>query len=518
MMRLLPSPLLARRLLPALFLCSIYVGAASADDGSQVWPTTEWETSTPEEQGMDSKELAKLIDFGGYQGIDNILIVRHGKIVTEAYYAPFKAGVKHTLHSVTKSVTGSLIAITLKSGLLDSLTHPVLDFFSDRKIANMDQNKRAITIQNLLDMTSGIDWSEPYAGKNEILSEMTKSSDPLQFILDRPMAGIPGARFNYNSGNAHILSAIITKLTGKSALEFARKNLFAPLGITDVFWGHDPSNITLGYAGLYLQPRDMARFGYLYLRGGVWSGNQILPTDWVDTVSDASIDTNDGWATDFHYANLFWSIPDREEYMASGYHGQRIIVLPSQDIVAVITGTQESYADTLLGYILGSIRSNTSLPPNPDGAALLASRIRDAATEKPSPIGTIPETAKIISGKVYRFGANPLRLNSISFNLSDVDALYEYEYNSGQSAGLTARFRGPVGLDGVYRTSAPTKDGFISAAKGAWVDDSTFVLTRQTLGNDDLRRWLLMFDGKKLRLISEGADDARTVLVGETTD
>jgi len=145
---------LALLVLAALSLGSlIFRGATHAQGDHELWPTKEWQRSSPEDQGMDSAALAQLVDIGAYTGMDSILVTRNGKIVVEAYYAPFRYGVKHRMYSETASVLGTLIAIALKDRLLDSVDHRVMNFFYDRQIANVDDNKRAITIQNLLDMT-----------------------------------------------------------------------------------------------------------------------------------------------------------------------------------------------------------------------------------------------------------------------------------------------------------------------------------------------------------------------------
>lgn len=130
--------------------------AAAYAQGNAVWPTKEWQTSTPEEQGMDSKALARLIEFGTSRSFDSLLIVRHGRIVLDAYYAPYSADIPHAINSATKAVIGTLTAIAYKDGLLDSLDHRMLAFFGDRSLAEVDDKKNAITVQNLLDMTSGI--------------------------------------------------------------------------------------------------------------------------------------------------------------------------------------------------------------------------------------------------------------------------------------------------------------------------------------------------------------------------
>jgi CubicO group peptidase (beta-lactamase class C family) len=160
-----------------------------------VWPTKEWQTSTPEDQGMASTELAALVDFGRAHNLDSLLVVRHGKIVTEAYYAPYTSGIPHAMYSATKAVIGTLLAITCREGLLDSPAHPLLDFFDRNSIANLDDRKEAITIQSLLDMTSGIGWTEPLNGDPASNIEMEHSPDWVKFILDRPMSSVPGTTF-----------------------------------------------------------------------------------------------------------------------------------------------------------------------------------------------------------------------------------------------------------------------------------------------------------------------------------
>ena len=187
-----------------------------------VWPTQQWQTSTPAEQGMDSMALANLLDFGATRSLDSLLLARHGRIVLDAYYAPYAADIPHRINSATKAVVGTLAAIAHKDGLLDSFNHPVLEFFGDRSVANVDDGKKAITVQNLLDMTSGIYWTEPLDGRPDSMIEMGRQQDWVKFVLDRPMSSAPGEVFNYNSGGTHLLSAIITGLTGMSAADYAK--------------------------------------------------------------------------------------------------------------------------------------------------------------------------------------------------------------------------------------------------------------------------------------------------------
>ena len=210
----------------------------------------------------------------------------------DTYYAPYSAEIPHLINSSTKAVIGTLAAMAMKDGLLDSTDHSMLDFFADRNLTNVDDRKKMITVQHLLDMTSGIDWREPTDGRPVTFFEMERSPDWAQFILDRPMSNTSGDIFNYNSGNPHLLSAILTKLTGMSAEDYAKAKLFGPLGITDWKWRRDPQGVSVGGNGLALKPRDMAKIGYLYLRRGQWEDKTLLPPAFVERSSHATLDMN----------------------------------------------------------------------------------------------------------------------------------------------------------------------------------------------------------------------------------
>ena len=227
-----------RPVLAAMFGICAVLAADGLESGraqnldNPTWPTQEWLTSTPEEQGMDSSALARLVTDGESQSFDSLLIVRHGRIVAEAYYAPYTADIPHQIHSSTKAIISTLIGMLYKDGVLDRLDHPVLDFFADRSVANVDDRKKAITTQSLLDMTSGFDWDQGIEdGKEQTLLDMTLSPNWTQFILDRPMAHAPGEVFNYTDANPNLASAIITRLTGKLAEDYARKKLFRWYGV-----------------------------------------------------------------------------------------------------------------------------------------------------------------------------------------------------------------------------------------------------------------------------------------------
>jgi CubicO group peptidase (beta-lactamase class C family) len=477
------------------------------------WPTSGWPVSTPEDQGMDSASLARLIEnVGGYKQ-DSLTVVRHGRIVADAYYAPYVAGVSHDLRSVTKSVVGTLIAILLRNGSLDSVDRPVVDLFADKQIRNVDSAKKAMSVQHLLDMNSGFDWVEKAYTPDETIMKMYASPDRTAFVLDRQMAGAPGAAFYYNSGNPYLLSALINRKAGQNALEFATKELFAPLGIKSAKWGKpDAQGVIDGEAGLSLSPHDMARIGYLYLHGGTWEGKRIIPASWVERAAAGPVAATFGT----HYGNLWWSYPEKGAYMARGRHSQLILVLPKLDVVAVMTGIlrdDEFYSiSRLIDDITRAVRSDQPLPEDPVARTLLTDVIRQAATERPSAVGPAPELAKAVSGKVYRFAdEHQLRVKSFTLNFLGPESNWVITTYTDKGED---RFTGLFGLDGVYKNSPPASYG-INAAKGRWTNERTFVMDRRILGRSEAQTWTLAFDGDKVTVNFENTDGFKTEFRGE---
>jgi CubicO group peptidase (beta-lactamase class C family) len=481
-----------RTLLAAVLAFLLVPLMARADD---------WPTSSPEAQGMSSQELAKLVDFGIGNGMDSVLVTRHGTIVAEAYYAPFTPATKHRINSATKSVIGSLVAIALDEGLIKSLDQRVLDFFPGRSFANTDDRKKAMTLRHLLDMTSGLDWQEPLNNTPPVsFLEMERSRDWVKYILDHPMAHDPGTTFDYNSGNPHLLSAILSKVTGRSAREYADERLFGPLGIDDVQWRSDPQHMSAGGAGLYLQPRDMARLGRLWLQDGVWQGERLLPAGWIDHARNATVDMRMG--PELRYGNLFWSAPVRDVFMAVGYDRQLIVVLPKVDVVAVFTGAYR-YANALgkpsgPGYRFGLVidrlkaaaQSDAALPADPAALAALADKIKQVAVEVRTESAGSSPLAPAISGRLYRLQPNRLGVDSFMLTFKDGAASYAYESDR-------RHFGGPIGLDGYYAVGGRGRYGQ-SAAKGRWIDDKTFQVEALTVGNDDAGTYAFTFDGKDI--------------------
>lgn len=342
------------------------------------FPTRGWRTATPESQGMDSERLADMFQQIRDQrpAIDSVTIIRNGYLVADTHIHPFQPGERHIIHSCTKSIVSILIGIAIEQGYIDRVDQPVLEILPARSITNADTWKESMTLEHLLTMTSGLECRDSYLYRWRGMRQMRASADWVQFMLDLPMAEAPGTRFEYCNGASFLLSAILQETTGASALEFAQENLFGPLGISDVEWPANPQGINIGWGEMHMRPHDMAKIGYLNLNEGVWDGRQIIPAAWVEasTRKHISATLQDGYGYQ-------WWITDEGTYMALGYAGQFIFVVPEKDLVVVFTSRleeQDFYTPQRLleGYVIPGVQSSTPLPDNPNGTTRLKAQIQ----------------------------------------------------------------------------------------------------------------------------------------------
>jgi len=363
-------------LMVSLMLCS---GSLMAQAH---WPTTDWHKTEPKDVGLDAAVLSALdadISQREYGYVDSMLVIRHGLLAYERYYAhdynriyqreaitpgplvvrhptgpynyfnawwhPYlKKENLHSIQSVTKSVVAAVVGIAVGRGDFPDLDTPVLTFFDTDTIANVDDRKRRMTIRHLLTMTTGLEWNEdyPYSDPRNTFAIMARDSNWVKFTLDKPMSSEPGEAFQYNSGATLILGEVFTKATGMDLEEYAVRHLFTPLGIDNFFWKRTPFGLTDAQEGLFLTSRDMAKIAYLFLRKGQWQDRPIVPSKWIDTsVSPLVSASEDG---DWEYGYKWWLIhyqyrgEQRVAFAGLGFGGQHLIVIPELDMVLVFTG------------------------------------------------------------------------------------------------------------------------------------------------------------------------------------
>jgi CubicO group peptidase (beta-lactamase class C family) len=334
----------------------------------EYWPTDDWRTADPAGHGFDADELAEVerLVAQDYTSVRSILVVRDGFLVYERYWGGLDANDGHDAGAGTKSVVSALVGIALAEGAIDGLDQTVGELLGEFLPPEADPRMADVTVRQLLSMTSGLPADQTgIAGDPTILPAMNRSPDRVRAGLSLPLAADPDVQWAYSNVSSDLLAVIVAEATGGSVLEYAREALFGPLGIeTDgayepavagwpptpeqverydesaVAWLADAQGYDRGAEGLRLPARDLAKIGFLYLNGGRWDDDQIVPADFVRE------STSPGrWSTGSRdsYGWQWWIADDSDHgaYYAGGYGGQVIEVVPGLDLVAVVTSDTE---------------------------------------------------------------------------------------------------------------------------------------------------------------------------------
>lgn len=313
---------------------------------SPAWPDGAGDALAPDlgerlDQGVRSGELRNL---------HAVFIARRGKLALQRYFdgadeiwgtprgrVAFDAGTLHDLRSVTKSIVGLLYGIALAEGKVPAVDTPVLDAFPAYADLARDERRRGIRIAHVLSMTMGLDWNEdlPYTDPRNSEIAMEQSADRYRYVLERAIVSAPGQQWRYCGGATALLGHLIARGTGMPLLAFANSRLFAPLGIDGAAWTPGLDGEAAAASGLRLCAPDLARVGQLLLRRGDWDGRRIIPEAWIAASLEPRADAFDG--VQYGYQ---WYLPRRRDgapaAMGIGLGGQRLVVIPSLDLVYVI--------------------------------------------------------------------------------------------------------------------------------------------------------------------------------------
>lgn len=285
--------------------------------------------STPEAQGVSSQSVHDLIEaLDKIQSMHSVMVLRHGKVIAEAWWKPEVADQPHILYSVSKSFNSTAVGLAIAEGKL-TLDDPVLKFFPDLAPAEVSDNLKAMKVRHLLTMTTG----------NE--SE-AKGQPSVKNFLAQPVPREPGTHFLYNTKGSYTLSAIVTKVTGQTVVDYLKPRLFDPLGIDNAKWDASAEGYSLGGYGLSLSTEDVAKFGQLYLQKGQWNGQQLIPEKWVAEATSKQVPNDKApnaangpdWAQGYGFQ--FWQCT-HNAYRGDGKDGQFCVVIPDKDVVIAIT-------------------------------------------------------------------------------------------------------------------------------------------------------------------------------------
>ena len=322
---------------------------------------------TPESQGIVSDHLRYLIqELADSPNTDmhHFMVLRHGNVICEADFAPYRKGIWHITHSMCKSITGMAVGFLVEEGKLE-LSENIYKIFSDKGSTWVKMFRPEVTVENLLTMTSGVTFNE---------SGIVSGNDWLESYLNASVAEKPGTKFQYNSLNSYVLSAIITERTGMPMDEYLKPRLFEPLGITDYLWEKCPRGITKGGWGLFMHTEDMAKLGQLYLNKGKWNGKQIIPESWAEASVTKKVDSIEGT---YGYGYQLWMEERPGSFEYNGMLGQNVLIYPDVDMVIVTNaGNEELFQDNVMlnlirKYFPVDWMPKETLPENPIAYAKL---------------------------------------------------------------------------------------------------------------------------------------------------
>lgn len=402
--------------------------------------------STPEEQGVSSRHVREYLDALRSDPSANphhVMILRHGTVICECSFAPYVQGMWHITHSMCKSFTGMAVGLAIQEGYLH-LDDKLLDIFPQYGgLLNNFNKRKDITIENLLNMTSGVDFSEAGAISEE---------DWRRKFLSAPVKTDPGTKWQYNSMNSYMLSAAIQEKTGQTMAEYLKSRLFEPMGIDEIFWEASPQGITKGGWGCFIKPEDACKLGYLYLHQGNWHGRQLIDPDWVRASTTKQADNEK-----YGYGYQIWLEEEQGSFAFNGLFGQDVVVYPDKDMILMINcGNNEITQEGTMTEIMrrfwgiGYRPADGPLPADPEQQQKLARSIETyehmvIAPRHMSSFGMLSnpvndEAKKWIhelKGRSYdldhtRIGMFPLICQVMHYNFTDGISRIRFEELDGQ--------------------------------------------------------------------------------------
>jgi CubicO group peptidase (beta-lactamase class C family) len=304
--------------------------------------------SPPRKLALD----AALAEAAKLTRLHSMLVSVRGEIVAEQYFNGTKPARLANIKSASKSVISALVGIAIEQGKIRNVRQPISAYFPELLKNEKEPLKRGITVEDLLTMQSGLETTS-----NRNYGAWVLSSNWVRHALSRPLVNAPGTVMTYSTGNTHLLSAILTKATGKSTWQFAQETLARPMGFTLAQWPRDPQGIYFGGNDMSMTPRQMLTFGQMYLDGGSVSGKQVVPEDWIEISLTAR--TVSRRESDRYYGYGWWvrELARHDTFYAWGYGGQFIFLVPKLDLVVVVTSSSEPGSErrSHLGAVYGIV-------------------------------------------------------------------------------------------------------------------------------------------------------------------
>ena len=461
--------------------------------------------SSAEQQGIASTDLLAFVDAADKEidTMNSFILVRHGHVVAEGWWAPYDRDTPHVLYSLSKSFTSTAVGLAVAEGKLN-LDDQVIKFFPEEAPKDPSVNLRAMRVRDLLRMNTGNQSEAPIR-----VDDPSRQSDTwVKTFLTHSVPFKPGTHFLYNSPATYMLSAIVQKVTGMTVLEYLRPRLFDPLGFKDPVWISSPQGITAGAYGLSLRTEEIARFGELYLRQGMWNGKQLMPASWVREAT--SMQTSNGSAPtsdwDQGYGYQFWR-SRHNSFRGDGAFGQYCMVIPELDAVVAITSgvrNMQQVMNLVWDKLLPAMKPGR-LPENAAARRQLESRLAALKVKFPNGSASSPISASV-SGKWFEFPENNRGIKAISFDFNSTSPSIIIQTAAGETRMMLGRetwtnSRGQF-TNGLERALSVPANPLV-AASGAWSADDTFTVKIVLSETPYYSTMNFKFDGNRLLFDAE---------------
>jgi CubicO group peptidase (beta-lactamase class C family) len=431
--------------------------------------------TSPEQQGIASSAILQFVEVLERQmhEVHSFMLLRHGSVVAEGWWAPHRREYPHMLFSVSKSFTATAVGLAMNERYF-AIDAPVLSFFPNEAPAEVSDYLAAMRVRDLLTMTTGhaVDtWGHMIARSD---------GDWLKGFLEVPVRYAPGTHFLYNTGATYLLSAIVQKTTGMNLVDYLEPRLFGPLGIRNATWEESPQGISRGGIGLSIRTEDIARFGQLYLQNGMWRDRQLLPEGWAEAATSAQVSNGDTAAESDAtqgYGYQFWRCR-HGAYRGSGLFGQYCIVMPEQDAVLAFTSGIEVFdSDQLLTLTWERLLPAMQDDPLPDDAEARNALMSKLSNLMLPPVQGQAESPVLprISGRTYQVDGNELGIETVMLDFAGAGWTVSIKIAGGEETipcGYGVWQRGHTTLFNGRLTSASTP----VATSGAWTAEDRFTM------------------------------------------
>jgi CubicO group peptidase (beta-lactamase class C family) len=490
-----------------LGLCPAFAPAAERAPAAAAVSVAALPRSAPERQGISPAAILSFVETADTEidALHSFMLVRHGQVVAEGWWAPYDAQTPHVLYSLSKSFTSTAAGLAIAEGKL-SLDDEVLKMFPEEAPAEPSANLRAMRLRDLLRMSAG-NQSEAALWRDDPASPARNDTWTKKFLA-HPVPFKPGTHFLYNSPATYMVSAMVQKATGQSVLDYLGPRLFDPLGFESPAWVASPQGVSAGAWGLLARTEEIARFGQLYLQRGKWNGRQLVPAAWVDEATARQTSNGSSPSSDWDqgYGYQFWR-SRHDSYRGDGAFGQYCLVVPGLDaVVAITSGVRDMQrVMNLVWDVLLPAMKPGPVPDDPAGRQKLSARLGGLTLRPASGFATSP-LAPAVSRKWYTFPENDRGVSAVALDFDGPSPTLLVRSAAGET-------RTPIGLG----SWSKSRDGFANglervlsvparpllAASGGWTAPEAFTVKIAAYETPFYTTVNLRFEGDRLRLESE---------------